>query len=494
VIRRALVIVALVASALAVPATRAAAKAIACGKLDLPETGLQGEVPARDQVTGRALRGYNCGLALVGRVALPGPAANMAWAGHCAFVATTGSGIMVVDVSDPRHPRHTATLHGPGSEFSIETIAAKQVGNRITLVAGRYGLTSGAPIPAPMDVYDATNCAHPRKLTTFRFPSNIHNLAFSPDGSRVFTTLPIQVADIRDPAHPKFLGNIENQIAQPNPFGAVTKGQVKYLGHEIEFSADGNTMYVGGQTAAFNLFSIIDITNWPARKPRLISQVEGRGHSVRLASINGRTYVVHSEESIVNPTAKGCVTHAFNPMGGAAQPWMSDVTDPAHPVMWVSQMRLAINDKSNCLREVADSEDASVHYQDVDDPRNTTFVMASMWNAGLRLFDVRDPRHPNEVAYFNPGSFFRPTDATAPLDKAWGHVRYDAATGQIWFATQSGGFWVVELEPQVRAKLGLPAVNTVHPNGSIPKPVNAIGAPAAQSATQYYCTLGPLSF
>ena len=135
--------------------------------------------------------------------------------------------------------------------------------------------------------------------------------------------------------------------------------------------------------------------------------------------------------------------------------------------MRVSQMTLAINDPANCPRQIADGENASVHYHDVDDPADTTFVMASMWNAGLRIFDVRQPLRPKEVAYFNPGMFETPSDSGL-LDKAWGHVHYDQRTGHIWFATQSGGFWVVELEPQVRRALGLPAVPAAHPNGRAP--------------------------
>jgi hypothetical protein len=261
-------------------------------------------------------------------------------------------------------------------------------------------------------------------------------------------------------------------------------------------SPDGNILYLGGQTPfSFGFFTIVDITGWPARRPVVLSQVEGRGHSVRLATINGRTYALHSEESIVGPTAKGCVPASTNPFGGAAQPWLSDVTDPTHPAMRVSQLTLAINDPANCAAEVADGEDASVHYHDVDNQAHTTFVMASMWNAGLRVFDVRQPLHPKEMAYFNPGTFLRPSDSGV-LDKAWGHVRYDRLTGQIWFATQSGGFWVVELEPQVRRALGLPSVAVLHPDGTTPRPddtigaVGDLGAPAI-STQQYYCTIGP---
>jgi hypothetical protein len=123
--------------------------------------------------------------------------------------------------------------------------------------------------------------------------------------------------------------------------------------------------------------------------------------------------------------------------------------------------------------------------------------MASMWNAGLRIFDVRDPLRPTEVAYFNPGMIVAPGDSPV-LDKAWGHVRYDRARGQIWLATQTGGFWVVELEPQVRKALGLPAARTLHPAGSAPRPEGPIGMLAAYGvpvsvASPYYCTIGAVT-
>src|SRR4051812_26035585 len=168
-----------------------------CGRRDLPETGLQGDQPRRDQLSGRAEKGYNCGVALVGHTDLGGRTgnANMAWAGNCAYVAGAGTGIAVVDVSNPRAPKFVATLHGGGSDFTLETLNAIKVGDRAVLVAGRYGPIP-LQIPAPMDIYDVRDCAHPKLMSTFQFASNIHNLTFSPDGRRVYATLPLQVLDI----------------------------------------------------------------------------------------------------------------------------------------------------------------------------------------------------------------------------------------------------------------------------------------------------------
>ena len=483
---RGLVVVgALVAGFLVIPVNASHAGNSLCGQHDLPETGLQGEVPRVDQVSGRALQGYNCGVALVGHTDLGGHGghANMAWSGPCAYVASAGQGSSVVDVSDPAHPKLVTTLHGSGSDLSLETIAATRViGQRAVLVAGRYGAIP-VHVPSPMDIYDVSDCTHPKLMSTYTFPDNIHNLTFSPDGKRVYTTLPIQVLDITDLAHPSFVGRLDDQIPQDAAAG-------KYLAHEVMLSPDGNVMYIGGQLPTYSTFTIVDITDWPARAPIVLSQVEGRGHSVRLARIAGHTYALHSEESIIGPAAKGCVPADLNPFAGAAQPWLSDVSDPTKPEMRISQFRLEINEPSNCAMQVADGENASVHYHDVDNPANTTFAMMSMWNAGLRIVDIRDPRNLKEVGYFNPGAFLTPSDDVI-LDKAWGHIRYIERTGQIWFASQSGGFWVVELEPQVRAALGLPEHTPVNPDGGTPRASDSVNAvvPGDQNTEQYYCTL-----
>src|SRR5205814_9979850 len=106
-----------------------------------PDARLEGEVPRVDQVSARALQGYNCGVALVGHAALGGHGghANMAWSGPCAYVASAGQGISVVDVSDPTNPKLVTTLHGSGSDPSLEKIAAALViGQGAVLGAARY--------------------------------------------------------------------------------------------------------------------------------------------------------------------------------------------------------------------------------------------------------------------------------------------------------------------------------------------------------------------
>ena len=76
------------------------------------------------------------------------------------------------------------------------------------------------------------------------------------------------------------------------------------------------------------------------------------------------------------------------------------------------------------------------------------------------------------------------------FDQAWAHVRYRPDTGHLWLTTASGGFWVLELEPQLRAALGLPARPTLHPQGASVRPPASHGLAARSAAqVQAYCAL-----
>ncbi|MGH9274787.1 MAG: LVIVD repeat-containing protein, partial [Acidimicrobiales bacterium] len=398
--RRIALMMALVAGLLTGVGTPPGAEAAPrCGRDDRPETGIAGDVPLADQQSGRADEGYNCGLSLVGYNSLHGRGgnANMTWAGPCAYIS--GDGVAVVDVTDPAHPKHIKTLHGSGSDASIETLHAVVTPERSILVTGRYGVggATGFGGPTPVDVWDVHNCRSPKLLSTFTLPWNAHNLTLSADAKTMWNTLPLEAVDLTDPRHPRYLGSLEDQLrAQGN--------LTLQMAHEAWPSPDGKRLYVGGQEAVDEKVMVIDVEGWPARPARIVGQTASPGHGIRPATIDGKQYLVNSDESIVNLTAKGCLPDLLTPFGGASQPYLTDISKETSPEV-VSQFRLPINEPAHCLDQLASGVNASVHYQEVDDYDDTTFVMASMWNAGLRVIDVRDPRRPTEVAYFNPGRF-----------------------------------------------------------------------------------------
>ncbi len=478
-----------------------------CGRDDTPETGVQGDVPLADQQSGRALRGYNCGLAVVGHNDLGGLAGgDMTSADHCAYVKATG-GIKIIDVSDPTAPAVVGTLP---LTVTSENIHAVKAPDRSLLVAAGPAAAPGQAVPA--HVWDVSTCTQPVLLGTVGFPglspgnpavqTQIHNIELTPDAKKIYGSLPLQVADISSLANPATwtVQQFQCELAAQAPLGfsGFLFSQARFaldfpqcanlLAHEFEFNPTGTRMYIGGQmsgTSATQLdpqhrpwhtelqLRVVDITVWP---PQIIGVTEpASGHGVRRATIGGKAFLLNSNEN-VNPdfrTVNGC--HADKDLiRGAAQAFLTDISDETAPQV-VSELELAINDPANCAAQLDSRVRASIHYAMLNDPDDTTFAMVSMGNAGVRVFDVRDPLAPIEMAYWNPGMFTlangtKTFDATSwhtravtrpascgvePGASASGNVQQPCEITEIW-VTSRLGFWVLELEPQVRRVLGLP--------------------------------------
>ena len=74
--------------------------------------------------------------------------------------------------------------------------------------------------------------------------------------------------------------------------------------------------------------------------------------------------------------------------------------------------------------------------------------------SGLRIFDIRDPEHPREIAYFNMprrpgGSLVTPEEGSYAMSApAW-----DPRHGQVWYTDVHSGFYSVRLTNGVQRLL-----------------------------------------
>ena len=87
-------------------------------------------------------------------------------------------------------------------------------------------------------------------------------------------------------------------------------------------------------------------------------------------------------------------------------PRIVDVTDETKPVV-VSHLYLEIHDPKNCDKVLPDTTGLSSfiygsHYCSVDNKRAATTLACGYFESGIRVFDIRDPTKPKEIAYFNP--------------------------------------------------------------------------------------------
>lgn len=496
----------IVASCLAVSPAHA-------GSGDRAETGRQGETPKEDIASGRARQPYHKGVRLVGHTNIwnRGANLNMAWIDTCAYVSTAkGSGpqaanstsaaylkepagVAVIDVSNPLKPTPVKLLRDRGSIDASETLHALAAGNRKILVAGNYsgGIPffatqqdamkympavfrakpgTAVPLPAPstadedqawLSIYDASDCRNPRLVSEFKWPANVHMVTISPNGRRVYGTeiVPglttglggILVLDISDLAKPRFIG----KFAATLPDGTSKR----FTTHEVHLSRDERRVYASvyasetgdvdqskdGSVYILDNSDIVD--GRPDPRMRLIGEAQHGGwHSVVPAMIGGVPHLVGAAEPGSCP---------------GVWPKITDISDEAAPKI-VGEFKLEMNRPENCVAGPLRGQIAS-HFNDVDDARDTRLGLFPFLAAGLRIVDLRDPSRPVEVAYYKPGlapktvlqGLGLPGDAggEASPDSCMSHVRFVRETGQIWFACLASGFHVIELAPELRARL-----------------------------------------
>lgn len=463
-------------SSLPPPANSFVAKA-SCGPGDKPESALQGQVPASLRTPG-GFKGFSCNLQLVGQSRGDGASWQHAWfvdsAGHqCSYYDTASAtanrthvGTWVIDATNPAAPTPTAYLQ---TTPMIDPWESLKVNDRRQLLGAVNALNgNGGP---EIDLYDISgDCRTPKLLSSFAvgtgadggFVADVrgHEGAFAPDGLTYYGTnlgagyvYPI---DITNPAKPKLLTQWFTPIIQ--------------LTHGMSFSEDGNRAYftlfgTGDSNPAGNPVTngviIADTSEIQARKPngqiRLVNFILwGSGsaaqHTIPV-KIAGKQYLVGVDEGGAGGNNLAGWTSAC---AAQSPPWnmarIIDLSDEQNPRV-VSELKLEMNTPANCAKVIPDLAGLSgftygSHYCSVDNKQNTTTLACGYFESGIRVFDIRDPVHPKEIAYFNPPAVTTPssgsqnnrTAATGRPDHCSAQVRLDAATGMLYTTCQDNGF------------------------------------------------------
>jgi hypothetical protein len=381
-----------------------------CGPGSLPESGLQGQVPLADRNSGRSTRGYRCNLELLGRYQGEGASWVSQSYADCAYMSTRfpsaakSPGVQVIDVSDPRSPRLAGTLTSPAMLGPWESLK----------VNVRRGLLAAISAPSPVGngvgffaVYDIKgDCRRPRLLssvstTDLGAPANVlgHEGNWSPDGKTYWGTGlsagVITAIDVSDPTQPRILYTGSTGIIN-HGFGVSDDGNRLYIAEIGNFAGATTGQGLGAADVEPNGLKIFDVSDIQARRPA--PQIRELGHvywtdgAIGQHAIpityGGRPYVVFVDES----------------GQGAAR--IIDISDEANPRI-VSKLKLEIQMPQYASQRAADTADAGSfgyegHYCDVDQEADPTALACGYFQSGVRVFDIRDPYHPREIAYYNP--------------------------------------------------------------------------------------------
>ena len=461
----------------------------ACDPGGVPETGLQGQVPAADVEAGKVADGFRCNVAVVGRQGVSGGFKVERYVDEsgrvCAFYDTTTlfpsnvaglpddeTGVAVLDMTDPTNPVRTASLSTPAMQSPHESLVVNQERGLVVAVLGN-ALTG----PGQVDVYDASDdCRTPVFQSSLPLGVLGHESGFSPDGRTFWAASlganTLVAVDLTDPAVPT--------IAYA---GAWTT-------HGVQISADGNRAYLAAGTgfprnelgvrSDVEGLQVLDVSQVQARVPDPVVTEVGRvtwpeitiPQTAIPVTIGGRPYVVEVDE--FSNDAAGRL--AFNgERVGAAR--IIDISDETAPVV-VSNIRLAVNNPEHRAAVAGDPGATSPvggyagHYCNVPQRVEPGILACSFLASGLRVFDIRDPLRPRESGYF-----VRPVPPGGAANDALSSPAFDVARRQVWYADGSTGFWALQLSPSAWPRTGDPVTAAPPTAPAPPRAAPPVGVP-----------------
>lgn len=417
-----------------------------CGTGSRPETGLQGRVSQADVDSGLALQGITCNTEVVGSYTTPDSYASVggwkvaryvdASGRECAYYDSTNIfplglldnavGVVVLDMSDPSKPVRTTQLLTPAMISPHESLLLSEERGLLISVNGNPAFGPGV-----VDVYDLKqDCRQPVLKSSAPVGMFGHESGLSPDGRTFFTgttaTPTLTAVDISNPSLPK-----------PIWMGLM-------LSHGLSVSADGNRAYVADASGGGRL-KILDISQIQARVPipkvTTISELAWEHGSIPQSAvpitIKGKPYVLE-----------------FDEFGAASQVGAGriiDISDETTPKV-ISNLRLEVHQPEN-FEAIAGDPGAgdtgyggySAHYCDVPTRVDPAIVACSMILSGLRVFDIRDPYHPREVAYFNAPFDGGALSAEPGKGGAASRPAFAPERKEIWYTDSNSGFFAVRV-------------------------------------------------
>jgi hypothetical protein len=364
-----------------------------CSPRSMPESGLQGQVPAADRDSGRSQNGYSCNMELVGQYQGEGASWVNPFYKNCAFMATSFGGILgkksqgvqVVDMSDPKNPKLSTNLTSPAM------FAGTWESLKVNEARGLLGGVAVGPVIAGafFDVYDLNgDCANPTLANSFSgnltLPANVlgHEGNWAPDGLTYWATGlaggSLTAIDVTDTKSPKI----------------VFTGTSVITNHGFEISEDGNRMYLS--TAFPAGLIILDISEVQSRKPlpsiRQLGSVfwntAGASQHTIPVTFNQKKHLIAVDE-FASESIK-----------------FIDISDELNPKI-VSRLQLEIQLPQHATTRLEDTTGNGLfgyeaHYCTVDNKDEPTAMACGFLQSGVRVFDIRDPEQVKEIAYFNP--------------------------------------------------------------------------------------------
>jgi hypothetical protein len=354
-------------------------------------------------------------------------------------------GWSIVDVTDPRNPEVLNFIPGPSNTWTIQMeVAEEKMITALQRIAPGWGGDLSAPFAEGVGIWDLTDPVNPALLGQYNTGGTGTHRNFYAGGRYVhlaanmpgFSGSIYVIIDIIDPANPVEVGRWwvpgQNVGAGETPEFAVSLHGPAYV--------EGDLAYLSYGAAGLVILDISDVT-----APAFVGQLDFSPPF--LAFIGVHSVLPLLERDLVIALSESIAEDCNEPLNHAS---MVSIADPANPVL-LSIFPLPVPPPGLPYTHFCDKgarfspHNINQHFHSPFVEQRDDLVYMTYFNAGLRIFDITDPRQPEEVGYFIPPE---PTEriGTKPSDSLTlqsEDVLVDSR-GFIYITQKNQGLWILQ--------------------------------------------------
>ena len=354
------------------------------------------------------------------------------------------SGWSVLDVTDPSAPEHAAFVEGPENTWTIQIqVADGKMITALERIAPGWGGQDGKPFAEGFYTWDVEKPTKPKRLGHYRTHStgahrNFYdggNLVHAAGGAPGYDGKIYHVVDIADPANPKQV----SFFALPEQRRDAPKSGAKFSLHGPAH-IEGDRAYLSyGDGGGI----ILDVTN--ITQPRMISRLAFQG----LCSRQGiHTYIPLPRRKLALINDEAIAENGDENLNLAG---IVDIANENEPRM-ISLFPLPAPPEKSGLNNFYEkggrfgphNQHHPNHQACLENRDDIAYL--TYFNAGLRVYDIRDARAPKEIAYFIPPDpkqriGAKPSKLVAQVEDVLVDRR-----GFIYISEKNQGIFILKLE------------------------------------------------
>jgi hypothetical protein len=317
-------------------------------------------------------------------------------------------GWSIVDVTDPAAPKVVKFISGPENTWTIQMDLHDNIMITALQSCGpAWGCDPAKPFEEGVLIWDISDPVNPKQLSHWKTGSTGTHRNVYPGGKYTYLSagMPgfqgniLVILDISDPAHPEDAGRW--WMPGQKDGEARTKPDIGFHGPVM---LENDTAYLGYGPAVV----ILDLTD--KSRPKLIGRLDTsppfKGGSMGehdVLKIPGKPLLFAHSEAGGGDTPDG-PPPCSEPLDLAGMVDVSDLTKPR----LISTLPLPVPPKGAPYTDFCDkagrfgphNTNIEQHLPDVE--KQGDLIYLTYFNAGLRIFDIKNPRVPREVAWFIP--------------------------------------------------------------------------------------------